>query len=181
MDDVNDAEDELGGSEPEIGSGSLPNDIDLEFYRKRSSLLKPKLESALPNNSEDQKLVPDINVPEDGCDIEEDMTAGAGVTVEAEQPPETILPETVYVDTSAPTFHYFSDGEADRSDQPQRPGTPGVVSVFSASYAASLWCLMSLTLTVLQVSFQSKLYHEKRVKEIFLANYVETNGSTGSN
>ena len=56
------------------------------------------------------------------------MTAGAGVTVEAEQPPETILPETVYVDTSAPTFHYFSDGEADRSDQPQRPGTPGVVS-----------------------------------------------------
>ena len=128
MDDVNDAEDELGGSEPEIGSGSLPNDIDLEFYRKRSSLLKPKLESALPNNSEDQKLVPDINVPEDEGDIEEDMTAGAGITVEAEQPPETILPETVYVDTSAPTFHYFSDGEADRSDQPQRPGTPGVVS-----------------------------------------------------
>ena len=128
MDDVNDAEDELGGSEPEIGSASLPANIDLDFLKERYSTIKPKLECVLPNSSADQKLVPDIEVSEEVGEIHEEIPAGATVLVEAEESPEAIVTETVYVDTSAPTFHYYSDGEADRSGQPPRPGTPGVVS-----------------------------------------------------
>ena len=128
MDDVNDAEDELGGSEPEIGSASLPANIDLEFLKERYSTMKPKLECVLPNSSADQKLVPDIEVSEDVGGIHEEVAADTIVLAEAEESPESIVTETVYVDTSAPTFHYYSDGEADRSGQPLRPGTPGVVS-----------------------------------------------------
>jgi len=128
MDDVNDAEDELGGSEPEIGSASLPANIDLEFLKERYSTIKPKLECMLPNSSEDQILVPDIEVPDDVGELHEEFAADARVLAVAEESPEAIVTETVYVDTSAPNFHYFSDGEADRSGQPPRPGTPGVVS-----------------------------------------------------
>ena len=128
MDDVNDAEDELGGSEPEIGSASLPANIDLDFLKERHLTIKPKLEKMLPNSSADQKLVPDIEAPDDGGEIEEQTFTGTTVLVEDEPSSESLVTETVYVDTSAPTFHYYSDGEADRSGQPPRPGTPGVVS-----------------------------------------------------
>ena len=111
MEDVNDAEDELGGSEPEIGTAS---DLifDSEFYQKldKFRLEKPKLTmSSLP-------------VTSIGIDIEEDTTQ-VDTIITVDRP--DIIKETVYVDTSAPTFHYYSDGE-DRSEQ--RPGTPGVFS-----------------------------------------------------
>ena len=111
MEDVNDAEDELGGSEPEIGTAS---DLifDSEFYQKldKFRLEKPKLTmSSLP-------------VTSIGIDVEEDTTQ-VDTIITVDRP--DIIKETVYVDTSAPTFHYYSDGE-DRSEQ--RPGTPGVFS-----------------------------------------------------
>ena len=124
MDDVNDAEDELGGSEPEdVGSASMPANIDIEFYKKLDlkSSVKPKLETLLQSNSSDQKIVPDVTNTD-----QEDLAATEAVFVEEEE--EEVVVETVYVDTSAPTFHYFSDTEADRSGQPPRPPSPGVVS-----------------------------------------------------
>jgi len=116
MDDVNDAEDELGGSEPE------------DFYKKLEpkTAIKPKLEFPPPVSSHDtidneakqvdkvDTIVPDVEI--EAGPVKEEVNDGAGVT------------ETVYVDTSAPGFHYFSDGEADRSGIPERPSSPGVVS-----------------------------------------------------
>ena len=58
MDDVNDAEDELGGSEPEMSS-SVPANLDLEFHRKLElrKASKPKLEiSVLPTSEVDMML-----------------------------------------------------------------------------------------------------------------------------
>ena len=115
MEDVNDAEDELGGSEPEIGTAS---DLifDSEFYQKLDKIRseKPKLAmSSLP-------------VTSIGIDAEEETTqVDTIISVEPVLNCPDIIKETVYVDTSAPTFHYYSDGE-DRSEQ--RPGTPGVFS-----------------------------------------------------
>ena len=116
MEDVNDAEDELGGSEPEIGTAS---DLifDSEFYQKLNKirLEKPKLTmSSLP-------------VTSIGIDAEEDQDTQVDtiISVDPVLNVSDMMKETVYVDTSAPTFHYYSDGE-DRSEQ--RPGTPGVFS-----------------------------------------------------
>jgi len=110
MEDVNDAEDELGGSEPEIGTAS-DQFFDQEFYQKLNEIRaeKPKLAmSSLPVDSI-------------GIDYEDD----SNLVEDTERTCPDIITETVYVDTSAPTFHYYSDGE-DRSEQ--RPGTPGVFS-----------------------------------------------------
>ena len=123
MDDVNDAEDELGGSEPEIGSASVPANLDLEFYRRLDlkTSLKPKLE------------LPSSDVAHDTTDtVADNVNSGEEVIVPDVENvmTDTLLTdevtETVYVDTSAPTFHYYSDGET--SNLPARPQSPGVVS-----------------------------------------------------
>ena len=127
MDDVNDAEDELGGSEPEIGSASVPSNLDLEFYRKldfKSTLVKPKLESTVASN---HTIEADIFVSEEVF-VKTELEIVTDNILEDEELANMGVSETVYVDTSAPTFHYFSDGEADRSGQPPRPLTPGVLS-----------------------------------------------------
>ena len=117
MEDVNDAEDELGGSEPEIGTAS-DQFFDQEFYKKLKEIRAEKPKPAMSS----------LPVESIGIDYEADTTPIVEPIFSEDQKERNcpdIIAETVYVDTSAPTFHYYSDGE-DRTEQ--RPGTPGVFS-----------------------------------------------------
>lgn len=134
MDDVNDAEDELGGSEPEMSS-SVPANLDLEFHRKLElrKASKPKLEISVLPTSEVDMMLEDAEIAvysNENIALPETVIGNVqpAVFVPELEITEEQSPETVYVDTSAPTFHYYSDGEADKSGQPLRPPSPGVVS-----------------------------------------------------
>jgi len=125
MDDVNDAdqEDEMGGSEPECGSSSVPKSLNLDFLK---SIEFKRTEST----SSDQVI--------------ENSLIGARVplipksTSEAEALEALFVPETFRPKSVSPGFHYFSDGEGgsrgghSHLDPPafqiDRPSTPGILS-----------------------------------------------------
>jgi len=131
MDDVNDAdqEDELGGSEPEYGSESVA--LDLEFF-KRLELKKsescgvskvvsvPESTAVVTNQNEETELS-NTKVDSHGGKVGKEMDGEVGQALEPM--------ETVYVDTSRPNFHYFSDGEeAPSASKPRRPPSPSILS-----------------------------------------------------
>ena len=114
MDDVNDAEDELGGSEPEIGSSSVPANFDFDSYRRNMKNMKPKLEETVFQTPSSVDITTDDLATVDDREHrktsgETDVKAPESVFIVTDEPPET-----VYIDTTEPTFHYFSEGEADR-------------------------------------------------------------------
>jgi len=126
MDDVNDAdqEDEIGGSEPECGSGSInvPKTLNMEF-------LKSQEFKRTDSTGSDQAI--------------ENTLIGSRVplipksTSEAEALEALFVPDTVRAKSVSPGFHYFSDGEGgsrgghshlDPQVFPERPPTPGILS-----------------------------------------------------
>jgi len=125
MDDVNDAdqEDEMGGSEPECGSSSVPKNLNMDFLK---SIEFKRTEST----SSDQAI--------------ENSLIGARVplipksTSEAEALEALFVPDAFRPKSVSPGFHYFSDGEGGSrgghshldppSFQLDRPSTPGILS-----------------------------------------------------
>jgi len=128
MDDVNDAdqEDEIGGSEPECGSSSVPKNLNLDFLK---SIEKKRTESTNSELAIENSLI-GSRVPLIPKSTSE---AEALEAIFVETRPETFRPKSV-----SPGFHYFSDGEGGSrgghstldppSFQVDRPSTPGILS-----------------------------------------------------